>query len=134
MFAIKDGYIIDHADTNIQADDSVLVYRGDQLLHVCETKLYIYDFKIITNTQPNRIAIKSIDSIEINKDPRYVFLDCLEMLKGNFVLFFQIDPQFNHKLKGEIEYTISVTQKISIQQKLKEIFAFKSADELKRIS
>jgi len=35
MFAIKDGYIIDYANTNIQSEDSVLVYHGDHLLHVC---------------------------------------------------------------------------------------------------
>jgi len=40
------------------------------------------------------------------------------MLNGNFVLFFQVKPECNNKLKGEIDYTITVTQKLSIQEKL----------------
>lgn len=63
--------------------------------------------------------IKSVDSIDVNKNPEYSFFDCLEMLNGNFVLFFQINPQFNKKLKGEIAYIIIATQKLSIHEKLK---------------
>jgi len=68
--AAKDGYIIDSANTNIQEDGTCLVYHGDHLLHVSENKLYIYSFKIITNSKPNKIDIKSIDSIEVHKDQR----------------------------------------------------------------
>lgn len=50
------------------------------------------------------------------------------MLNGNYVLFYQIDPRLNHKLKGEIEYLICATCKISVEEKLRDIFKFKSPD------
>lgn len=118
ILAAKDGFIIDAANTNIQEDGSCLVYQGDHLLHVSESKLFIYGFKILTNVKPNKIELRSLDSIEINKDRRYSFFDCLEMFNGNFVLFFQVKPEHNNKLKGEIDYMITVTQKLSIQEKL----------------
>lgn len=36
-------------------------------------------------------------------------------------------------MKGEIDYTIAVTQKLSIKEKLNEIFDFKNPDELKQM-
>lgn len=48
------------------------------------------------------------------------------MLNGNFVLFYQIKPQYNKKTKGEIDYLFTVTQKLTVSQKLDEIFTFKS--------
>lgn len=56
------------------------------------------------------------------------------MLNGNFVLFFQIKPDCNNKLKGEIDYIMTVTQKLSIQEKLNEIFNFRSTQELKQMA
>ena len=53
------------------------------------------------------------------------------MLNGNFVIFYQIRSEYNKKLKGEIDYTIAVTQKLSIKDKLNEIFDFKDPSELK---
>lgn len=56
------------------------------------------------------------------------------MLNGNFVLFYQIKPQFNRKTKGEIDYIITATQKLSISQKLNEIFSFKSPENLRKVA
>ena len=81
--------------------------------------------------KPNRIEINSLDSIDIKRDTKYTFLNCLEMLNGNFVIFYQIRSEYNKKLKGEIDYTIAVTQKLSIKDKLNEIFDFKDPSELK---
>lgn len=92
ILAAKDGFIIDAANTNIQEDGSCLVYQGDHLLHISEDKLFIYGFRIMTAVKPNKIELRSLDSIEIRKDPRYQFFNCLEMLNGNFVLFFQVKP------------------------------------------
>lgn len=39
ILAAKDGYIIDSANTNIQEDGSCIVYSGEHLLHVTDTKL-----------------------------------------------------------------------------------------------
>ena len=100
ILAAKDGFIIDAANTNIQEDGSCLVYQGDHLLHISEDKLLIYGFRIMTAVKPNKIELRSLDSIEIRKDPRYQFFNCLEMLNGNFVLFFQVKPECNNKLRG----------------------------------
>lgn len=131
ILAAKDGFIIDAANTNIQEDGSCLVYHGEHLLHISENKLFIYGFKITTAVKPNKIELRSLDSIEIKKDSKYTFFSCLEMLNGNFVLFFQVKPELNRKLRGEIDYVFMVTQKLSIQEKLNEIFSFKSPKELK---
>lgn len=56
------------------------------------------------------------------------------MLNGNFVLFFQVKPEFNRKTKGEIDYLITVTQKLTIAEKLSQIFTFKSARELRKVA
>lgn len=45
-------------------------------------------------------------------------MNCLEMLNGNFILFYQIKPQYNKKTKGEIDYLFTVTQKLTVSQKL----------------
>jgi len=100
ILAAKDGFIIDAANTNIQEDGSCLVYQGDHLLHISEDKFFIYGFRIMTAVKPNKIELRSLDSIEIRKDPRYQFFNCLEMLNGNFVLFFQVKPECNNKLRG----------------------------------
>jgi hypothetical protein len=61
-------------------------------------------------------------------------MNCLEMLNGNFILFYQIKPQYNKKTKGEIDYLFTVTQKLTVSQKLNEIFAFKSPEHLREIA
>lgn len=67
ILAAKDGFIIDTANINIQESGSSLIYHGDYLLHISETKLLLYSFKIQQNTKPKKIDIKSLDSIEIKK-------------------------------------------------------------------
>lgn len=56
------------------------------------------------------------------------------MLGGNFVLFFQVKAGCNNKLKGEIDYLVTVTQKLSVQEKLNEIFCFRTPEELKEVT
>lgn len=78
--------------------------------------------------------ISTEDSIIIQQETSaYNFIDCLEMLNGNFMLFYQIKPEFNKKTKGEIDYLIILTQKLTVTQKLNEIFNFKSHQDLRDI-
>ena len=56
------------------------------------------------------------------------------MFNGNYVIFYQIKPQKNKKMKGELDYTIAVTQKLSVKQKLNQIFDFKTPEELTQMS
>lgn len=125
---------MDSANINIEEDESYLIHHGDHLLLVSDIKLELYKFKIATNVKPHKIVVQSIDSVEIKKDRFYKFMSCLEMLNGNFVLFYQIKPQFNRKTRGEIDYIITVTQKLSVSQKLNEIFAFKSPEHLRQVA
>ena len=53
------------------------------------------------------------------------------MFNGNYLLFFQIKPKFNRKTRGEIDYMITTTQKLTVSQKLNEIFDFKSPEHLR---
>ena len=67
-------------------------------------------------------------------DQAYKLVSCLEMFNGNFLLFYQIKPEFNRKKKGQIDYLIIATQKVTISQKLNEIFNFKSVEHLRQMA
>ena len=56
------------------------------------------------------------------------------MFHGNFLLFYHIKPEFNKKTKGEIDYIITATQKLTVSQKLNEIFNFKSPEHLRQMA
>ena len=77
IYAAKEGYIVDNVNVNIQDEESCLIYRGDHLLSISDTKLDLYGFKIITNVKPRKIVLNTIDSIIINKNRDYFFFDCL---------------------------------------------------------
>lgn len=119
---------------NIEEDESCLIHQGDHLLLISDIKLQLYKFRIAANFKPNKIIVQSQDSIQIQKDSCYRFMDCLEMFNGNFVLFYQIKPQNNRKTKGEIDYIITATQKLTVSEKLNEIFSFKSPEQLREIA
>ena len=68
MLAVKRGYIIDSANVNLKKDHSVLKYIGsDKMLHITESKVDVYQFTIDRNAKPQRIVLKSTDSIKIDK-------------------------------------------------------------------
>ena len=104
------------------------------MLLITDTKMEIYSFKIATNVKPNKIIIKSEDSIQMQYQEAYKFVNCLEMFNGNFLLFYQIRPQNNRKTKGEIDYLITTTQKLTVSQKLNEIFNFRSPQHLRAMA
>lgn len=43
-------------------------------------------------------------------------------MNGNFMIVFQIKPLKNNKTRGEIDYWFSLTQKITIDTKIKLMF------------
>ncbi len=62
---------------------------------------------------PPRIILESTDSIwsKMNES-NYVFLEVLEMLHDNIVVFYQVSEEKNNSLSGEIKYAFNVTQKV----------------------
>ena len=91
-----------------------MVYlANEKLLHVDDTKVELYDIKIDTSVKPNRIKIKSIDSLELESKPaNSKLVDVITFGKDNFGIFFQLRPQYNNYAKGEINYWFSMTQYI----------------------
>lgn len=70
---------------------------------------------------PPRIVLSSMDSIwsKINSQT-YGFLEVLEMMNDNIVVFYQINEEKNKSLSGEIMYAINVTKKIKFEDKIKD--------------
>ena len=78
ILAVKKGYIIDSAYLNIQEESTFLHYIGNnRLLHLSPMKAEIYRFKINFNTNPPRIDIASLDSIEVKKPGNYEYIGAL---------------------------------------------------------
>lgn len=75
--------------------------------------------------KPNRIRVKSIDSLEINSKPQdSKFLDVIGLGKDNFAIFYQLRPQYNIFRKGEVNYWFAITEYISIEEKIRKIFNY----------
>ena len=49
----------------------------------------LYSFKINTNANPNKIELKSIDSIAINKDKNAKLVSLHNIFDKNFILFYE---------------------------------------------
>jgi hypothetical protein len=71
---------------------------------------------------PPRIILESTDSIWSKMhDEDYVFLEVLEMLNDNIVVFYQVSDDKNNSSSGEIKYAFNVTQKVKLEDKIKRI-------------
>lgn len=75
----------------------------------------MYRFSINMTLNPPRIVLESTDSIwsKMN-DENYTFLEVLEMLNDNIVVFYQINDKKNHSANGEVKYAFIVTQQVKI--------------------
>ena len=68
IFALKKGYILDSATVNMKNDNSRLFYYGqDTLLHICPSKIEVYNFSLRLESKPFRIFLSPRDSIQLNK-------------------------------------------------------------------
>jgi hypothetical protein len=66
--------------------------------------------------------LESTDSIYSKmRDSDYIFLDVLQMLNDNFVVFYQISETKNNSLSGEIKYAFAVTHKVKFDDKIRQI-------------
>lgn len=78
ILAVKKGYIIDSAYLNIREESTFLRYIGNnRLLHLSPQKAEVYRFKIDFTSNPPRIDIISLDSIQIKKPADYDYIGSL---------------------------------------------------------
>ena len=106
---------------------------NNRLLHLSPLKAEIYRFNINFTSNPPRIDIKSLDSIEIKKPVDYEYVGSLEMFDRNFAVFYQIVPHHNRRTKGEITYCFAITKHVTVEEKVKEIFTFTLGVPLKDV-
>jgi len=57
ILAAKDGFLVDTVNINIQDMSSRLVYNGSHLLHISDSLLLVYKFKINMQSKPQRIEM-----------------------------------------------------------------------------
>lgn len=102
IIAAKKGFIIDSISINIQGEDSRLVYlNNNKLVHINDNRAELYEIRIDLAVKPNRIRVKSIDSLEINNKPQdSKLLDVIGLGKDSFAIFYQLRPQYNIYRKG----------------------------------
>ena len=93
--------------------------------------MLIYNFHVNTGSKPQRVEIRSLDSVIVTKEKSHKFMGCLEMLKDNYVLFYQ--QVHNRRGGGEIQYSLSATQKMPLSAKLDELFNFEYPREVLEI-
>lgn len=102
IIAAKKGFIIDSISINIQGEESRLIYlNNNKLVHINDDKVELYEIRIDLTVKPNRIRVKSIDSLEIENKPQDTkLLDVIGLGKDNFAIFYQLRPQYNIYRKG----------------------------------
>ena len=67
VLAFKKGYVLDSVSININIENTLLKYLGnDTMAFISEKKFEIYDFKINTSIRPYHIEVSSKDSMAIN--------------------------------------------------------------------
>lgn len=60
------------------------------MLHISAKKIEVYSFFVNLNVKPNRIIIKSKDSIKINQNrPEDEFFKVLNILSNDLIFIFQ---------------------------------------------
>lgn len=70
-------------------------------MHINDNRAELYEIKIDLAVKPNRIRVKSIDSLEIDSKPQdSKLLDVIGLGKDNFAIFYQLRPQYNIYRKG----------------------------------
>lgn len=70
IMAIKNGYLIDTVNLTVKEDGEVLKYlHPNTLLHITRKNVEVYNFSIDMSVKPEKISLKSIDSIEFTKLP-----------------------------------------------------------------
>jgi len=70
-------------------------------VHINDNRAELYEIRIDLAVKPNRILVKSIDSLEIDSKPQdSKLLDVIGLGKDNFAIFYQLRPQYNIYRKG----------------------------------
>ena len=64
IMAIKNGYLIDTVNVSVNEEGEILKYIHPQtILHVTKRNVEVYNFSINMAVKPEKIVLKSIDSI-----------------------------------------------------------------------
>jgi hypothetical protein len=71
------------------------------------------------------MIVTPVDSLEVLDKPQLgEFFGVINVLNGNFAIFYQSIPKTNMFTKGEISYWFVISQNIPIDQKIRQIFNY----------
>lgn len=73
--------------------------------------------------KPEKILLKSIDSIEISNTPQNAFyITVLQTFNNNFAIFFEDSEKKRNQTRGEITYYFQVSQTTTLKEKISSVF------------
>lgn len=73
--------------------------------------------------KPEKIVLKSIDSIEISNIPANAFyITVLQTFNNNFAIFFEDSEKKKNQTRGEISYYFEVSQTTTLKEKISSVF------------
>ena len=96
--------------------------RPETLLHITKKHLEVYNISINKAVKPEKIVLRSVDSIELQKYPENAFFIAVLQSFDNFAIFFEDSDKKSRQTKGEISYYFEVSQTTSVKMKIKSIF------------
>lgn len=90
LMAIKNGYLIDTVNVSVNDEGEILKYlHPNTILHVTKKNVEVYNFSINMAVKPEKIVLRSVDSIEISPTPPNAFyIALLQTHPSNFAIFF----------------------------------------------
>jgi hypothetical protein len=102
IMAIKNGYLIDTVNVSVNEEGEILKYIHPQtILHITKKNVEVYNFSINMAVKPEKIVLRSIDSIELKSIPSEAFyISVLQTFNSNFAIFFEDSQKKKSQTKG----------------------------------
>lgn len=102
IMAIKNGYLIDTVNVSVNEEGEILKYIHPQtILHITKKNVEVYNFSINMAVKPEKILLRSIDSIELKNIPSEAFyISVLQTFNSNFAIFFEDSQKKKSQTKG----------------------------------
>lgn len=102
IMAIKNGYLIDTVNVSVNEEGEILKYIHPQtILHITKKNVEVYNFSINMAVKPEKIVLRSIDSIELKNIPSEAFyISVLQTFNSNFAIFFEDSQKKKSQTKG----------------------------------
>jgi len=108
--------------------EDYLVFLGDRIANISKRKMGISSFSIDFQATPLKILYRSLDEMELReREDSYNFISCLNIRNNNYALLYERSAHENFKTNEEIDYLLTVSETLTIQQKLNEIFSFETS-------